>query len=382
MTLSPEALGERVRRVLVAGGLTQAQLAQLVSIDPSALSRSLAGHRNFKSLEIARIAEVLNVSTQELLSEEEPRRVALAARAQPDTTPALRSALELAEEMLDLDQLLTELGFEARGSIRCPVEDGIPALHQGEELAGRVRAAMRIGDQELPYELAELALLIEQTLGIDIGFSALPPGLDGLSTTRGSFSLALVSSGVAATRRRFTLAHELGHLAADDSQHLTVDENVFGAHRQRPDEQRANGFAAAFLMPAETLRAAVPPGFISEAVVAELLARYGVSLDALAFRLHNVGIVNAATRNRIRSMSSSGIALRSGRTSDLQARNDRRAPGSLLHRAVEAYVAGRLSIRPLATLLRVDPDQLLDELTPTTTPDPADDDRGGLVLEL
>lgn len=382
MTLSPEALGDRVRRVLAAAGMTQAELAQLVSIDPSALSRSLAGHRNFKSLEIARIAEVLSVSTQELLTDEEPRLVALAARAQPDTTPALRSALDLTEELLDLDQLLTELGFEARGSIGFPVEDGDPPFRQGAQLAGRVRAAMGIGDQPLPYELAELASLTERTLGVDVGFSPLPPGLDGLSVTRGSFSLALVSSGIAATRQRFTLAHELGHLAAGDSQELTIDENVFGVHRQRPDEQRANGFAAAFLMPADALRAAVPPGFLSEAVVADLLATYGVSLDALAFRLHNVGITNAATRDRIRSMSSSGIALRAGRTTDLQARNDRRVPGNLLHRAVEAYVSGRLSIRPLAALLKTDPDQLLTELTPLTAPTTADDDRDGLVLEL
>jgi Zn-dependent peptidase ImmA (M78 family)/transcriptional regulator with XRE-family HTH domain len=382
MTLSPEALGERVRRALAAAGLTQAQLAQRVSIDPSALSRSLAGHRNFKSLEIARIAEVLDVSTQQLLSDEEPRRAALAARAQPDAGPGLRSALDLAAELLDLDQLLAELGFEARASMDFPAEDGMPAFQQGEKLAGRVRVAMGIGDQDLPYELADLASLIEERLGIDIGFNPLPPGLDGLSARRDSFSLALVSSGVAATRQRFTLAHELGHLSAGDSQEITVDENVFGPHRQRPDEQRANGFAAAFLMPAEALRAAVPPGFLSEAVVAELLARYGVSLDALAFRLHNVGLVNASTRNRIRSLSSSGIALRNGRTSDLQARNDRRVPGSLLHRAIEAYVSGGLSIRPLATLLRVEPDQLLDELSPLSTPEPVDDDRGGLVLEL
>jgi hypothetical protein len=45
---------------------------------------------------------------------------------------------------------------------------------------------------------------------------------------------------------------------------------------------------------------------------AALLARYRVSLDALAFRLHNLSIINAAERDTVRRMSSVRVALRQG----------------------------------------------------------------------
>jgi hypothetical protein len=63
-------------------------------------------------------------------------------------------------------------------------------------------------------------------------------------------------------------------------------------------------------------------------------------------------------------MSSARIALRPGRADDLQARNERRAPGRLLASAMEAFAAGELGIRPLAALLDTDPDRLQDELSP------------------
>jgi transcriptional regulator with XRE-family HTH domain len=347
---------------MIDAGLTQQSLAQAIGLDPSALSKALSGNRNFKSLEIALIAERLGVSVQSLLSETAVPTAIVAARAQPDASPAVDRALATAHAHLELDALLGDLGLRWVATLGDGVTLSGADHQQGEELSVRVRAAMGIGDDDLPYDLAALAALLEQRLGVDVGFEPLPDGLDGLSAGRGGFRLALVSSGISATRQRFTLAHEIGHLAAGDSQDLHVDESVFG--RKAPDETRANAFAASFLMPATAIRESVPYGFVSEELVAQLLGRYGVSLDALAFRLHNIGVVDAAGRDRIRSMSSNRIALRSGRASDLQARGDRRVPGNLLQRTIEAYAQGKISIRPLANLLSVSPEQLLAELTP------------------
>lgn len=362
MSVTHETLAERVSRAMAEAGMTQAELAALIGISPSALSRALSGQRNFKSLEIGLIAQTLRVSTQYLLADEESPIALLAARAQANSNPSLATALARVDVMLELDNLLVDLGFEAIAELSSREYDSESPFEQGESLAVQLRNEMGLGDEDLPYGLASLAVLLEKKLGIDVAFEPLASGLDGLSIARQGFRLALVSSGVSATRQRFTLAHELAHLVAGDSQDLLVDENLYG--RKTHDEQRANSFAAAFLMPASAIKMSVRPGFISEELIAELLGRFGVSLDALAFRLHNVGIVNAYGRERIRSMSSSRIALRSGRAVDLQARNDRRAPDNLLLRAAEAYIAGQISIRPVAGLLCVEPELLLDELSP------------------
>jgi transcriptional regulator with XRE-family HTH domain len=378
MPVSPETLIARIRAAMADAGLTQQGLAQSIGLDPSALSKALGGSRNFKSLEVALIAERLGVSVQSLLSETSVP-TSFAARAQPDTTPAVDLALAKAHVYLELDALLCDLGLGWSSPLGAGDELSGNEYQQGEELSLRVRAAMEIGDADLPYELPTAAAMVEHRLGVDVGFEPLPEGLDGLSVARGGFRLALVSSGISATRQRFTLAHEIGHLAAGDSQDLRVDESVFG--RRTPDETRANSFAAAFLMPATAIRKSVPYGFVSEDLVAELLGRYGVSLDALAFRLHNIDVVDAAGRDRIRSMSSNRIALRSGRASDLQARGDRRVPGSLLFRAIEAYIQGKISVRPLADLLSVPPEQLLTELTPAKR-NPSSDDAGSKDPDL
>lgn len=362
MAVTAEILASRIRSAMAQAGTTQQSLAQGIGMDPTALSKALGGIRNFKSLEVALIAEYLGTPVQTLLAESDDPPIAFAARPQPDASPALQAALERADLLLQLHRLLGDLGFGWRtASAMDPGSTG-PAYRQGAELAEEVRLRLRLGADDLPYQLPELSELLEGKLGLDIGFEPLPAGLDGLSLSSAGLGLALINSGISATRQRFTLAHEVGHLIAGDSQDLRVDEDVFG--RRSPDEIRANAFAAAFLMPEATIKAAAPHGGVTEEIVADLLSRFGVSLDALAFRLHNVGVVDAAGRDRIRSMSSSRIALRSGRTRDLQARGDRRAPGNLLTRAIEAYVQGQISIRPLADLLGVDSQQLLDELTP------------------
>lgn len=343
-------------------GLTQQSLATAIGLDPTALSKALAGNRNFKTLEVALIAEHLGVSVQSLLSDEAPPASFVAARAQPDANPAVSSALDKANLYLELERLLVDVGFGWTAALGGHAGLSGAPHQQGEELSRRVRADMGVGDDDLPYELSGLSELLERGLGVDVGFESLPAGLDGLSAASGGFRLALVSSGISATRQRFSLAHEIGHLAAGDSQDLHVDENIYG--RSTPEEKRANAFAAAFLMPADAIRRAVPYGSVSEEVVADLLGRFGVSLEALAFRLHNVGVVDAVGRNRIRSMSSNRIALRSGRATDLRARGDHRVPGNLLQRAIEAYVQGQISVRPLANLLMVEPEQLLQDLSP------------------
>ncbi|NUV69973.1 ImmA/IrrE family metallo-endopeptidase [Streptomyces sp. CAI-121] len=364
MTLSHEILAQRVRESIAAASLTQQELAEAVGISPSALSRALAGKRNFKSLEIALIADHLGVSVEDLLESETATgsEAKIAARAQEGASPAIRTAIDRADLLLRHDRLLTDLGAPADGGFMdVAIPDGAPH-EQGEGLARALRDRMGLGFDDLPAELDAFAALLEQKLGVNVAFESFQEGLDGLCVSRDAFRLILVSSRVAATRQRYTLAHELGHLVAGDSQDIKVDENVWGV--RTPMETRANAFAAAFLMPAETLRETVREEGINDASVAKLLGRLRVSLDALSFRLHNIGAVNAEGRDRIRAMSSNAIYLRAGRASDLQARNDRRVPMPLLSRSMKSFVHGDIGVRPLADLVGMDPGELLEELSP------------------
>lgn len=370
MALTADTLARRILAAIDGAGMPHKDLAAMIGIDPSALSKALAGRRNFKPLEVALISEALDVPVEQLLRDEGsenvvPRTPAIAARAQPDTRPAVAGALARVALILDLDELLTDVGFPApppfRGA-RLPAVITGEAYEQGECLAQDLRALMKLGTGALPAEIGPLASEIEEKLGVDVAIEPLGAGLDGLAIARANYRMIMVSSSIPAHRQRYTAGHEVGHLAAGDGDEV-VDEDInFG---RTPAETRANAFAAAFLIPAAALRQDVPPRTeIRENHVADLLARYRVSLDALAFRLHNTGIVDATGRDRIRRMSSAQISLRSGRASDLQARRLHRRPGGLLDRAIRAYSQGRISIRPIADLLGVHPDTLLVELAP------------------
>jgi Zn-dependent peptidase ImmA (M78 family) len=366
MALSRDTLSRRIRDAMRGAGLSQQELATAVAMDPTALSKALAGHRGFKSVEVALIAEHLHVSTDVLLADDgadAPLRPAMAARVQPRSSPAVEQAVARAGQICDLDVLLNDLGYPERSTVTLPPPPAITdPVRQGEMLADAVRRRAGGSDEDLPHEPQDLAALIEDSLGLDICITSLPAGLDGIALSSGRLRLALVSSGVAATRQRFTIAHEVCHLATGDARDLTVDEDVFGLHSA--EERRANAFAATFLMPSHAIYEATHNQEIDEDLIARLLGRFRVSLDALAFRMHNVGAVDASGRDRIRAMASARIALRPGRVDDLQARNDRRAPGRLLARAMEAFAAGDLGVRQLAMLLDTDPERLLDELSP------------------
>lgn len=362
MALTMERLAARIREAMKASGMTQRALAAAIGLDPPTLSKALAGKRGFKPLELALISDALGIPVQHLLAEESPGRESVAARVQTGSSPAAEKAFARVRQMLDLNELLSEVGFRALPVHQPQRHPRGQPFQQGELLARQLRSQSGLGDADLPTDLSQLATDVEDKFNIDVAIEPLERGLDGLAITRQGYSLIMVSSSIAAHRQRYTIAHELGHLMAGDHGDI-IDENI--NFSKSPEESRANAFAAAFLMPENALRTAFGDQSVpTEQLIADLLARYRVSLDALAFRLHNLGIINAAGRDAMRRMSSARIALRQGRASDLQARHDWRWPGGLLRRAVEAYVKGQISIRPIAQLVMVDPDVLLEELAP------------------
>jgi len=67
MVAADEVLRDRVRQVVDRAGDTRARFAERIGLDSSKLSRSLSGKRRFTSFELARIAELTEVSLDWLL---------------------------------------------------------------------------------------------------------------------------------------------------------------------------------------------------------------------------------------------------------------------------------------------------------------------------
>jgi Zn-dependent peptidase ImmA (M78 family) len=118
--------------------------------------------------------------------------------------------------------------------------------------------------------------------------------------------------GTARHVKRFTLAHELCHLLLDRElgEELAV---ASGPWAPLDIEQRANAFAAAFLMPTWLLKEHIAADNLDIRQLddlSELAKKLDVGISALVERLHNLGEVTSDERWRLRSAVNRGRAAR------------------------------------------------------------------------
>ncbi len=103
-----------------------------------------------------------------------------------------------------------------------------------------------------------------------------------------------------AVRQRFTIAHEIGHMLLHADQPLIIDQSggaIIGTRQEGDDSPReieANAFAASLLMPAdwvkkELKRRQLPNADDNDAAVSSLARTFGVSQQAMMYRLVNLG---------------------------------------------------------------------------------------------
>jgi Zn-dependent peptidase ImmA (M78 family) len=109
-------------------------------------------------------------------------------------------------------------------------------------------------------------------------------------------------------RKRFTIAHEIGHFLLHTGQEIYVGEcsksglrvslrNEDSSKGTERDEIEANVFAAELLMPLKLLHDNITSADISdeeslEKVLEELSEKYGASKQALTYRLVNLGYIH------------------------------------------------------------------------------------------
>ncbi len=146
-----------------------------------------------------------------------------------------------------------------------------------ERVAGRVR---RLGPGSLPVRVVPIA----HALGLSIVARALPDGVEGALFRYERGAVIVYDPRRPSERIRFTVAHEIGHWVLGRS-------GVVACHceelRDRAEERRANRFAAALLMPREDAVAC----WMSGKAFTSMAARYEVSLEAMHWRLVELGLV-------------------------------------------------------------------------------------------
>jgi Zn-dependent peptidase ImmA (M78 family) len=145
---------------------------------------------------------------------------------------------------------------------------------------------------------------IARGLGAEVQFVPADDTLSGfLYRERGANRTVIgVNANHHENRQNFTVGHELGHLVLHDMEDIHVDRgfsvrlrNATSSEGTHVEEKEANLFAAEILMPAKFLKKDVQTidavDLDDETVIAALATKYGVSTQAMTFRLGYLGYI-------------------------------------------------------------------------------------------
>lgn len=162
------------------------------------------------------------------------------------------------------------------------------------DIKSKVKEFLNYANSDVPID----PLLIAQNMGIkimDADFNN--EHISGLIKKSGDSVTIYLKRTDVATRKRFTVAHELGHLALHmnhkdegkfiDNDKIFARDDGFLGYSDRTKEKEANQFAAELLMPEEKVRKYWEDCFNSPELMA---AKFHVSLSSMRIRLNNLGL--------------------------------------------------------------------------------------------
>ncbi len=360
------SIGRQIRRLREAAGLKAADLADALGVDASAVSNLEHDRRNVKAAELAAIANFLGVSQLAILEPDSLLgRLPVAHRTNGDET-ANRDSLMRLTALAELHQVLDEGGHPTPSRAGEPPRQESGWLEHANALADwtqqRLTPAASGEDR-----LTDLAAAIEDNLCVDVMAESLGEDAPlGLSIADSEFSFILVNTDQLRSRALFTMAHELGHVLNSDGTTINIDRDL----RARSDEERlANAFAAAFLMPESEIRDTINEYGRGGKSLARMLVGFGVSYETLIYRLHNLGIINAEGRDRLRRIRWASLIehlddeeIARNLLAARGARPERRPPTLLASRCLHGALDGIVGAGPLARLLDVDVDKMIEAL--------------------
>ena len=275
-------LGSRIRAARERLKLSQGKLAEEVGFGSAQIISSIeSGSREVKASELSRIARALHTSIDNLLNPELRPEPQFAWREQPEAGFEEHESRFLlrCERYGLIEKWCSVASLQPIPSLK--FVSGSPSFSQIQIQADTIRNTLQLGGRP--------ACSLQKTLQEDYGVKIF---CDDLGQNGGSaFSVAswfgnavLLNSCQAPWRRNYSLAHELFHL-------LTANELKECGKEQI--EKLANVFASALLLPSEHLTAALSTrmdsGKLSFESLIEIAREFDVSIDALLWRLVNLG---------------------------------------------------------------------------------------------
>jgi Zn-dependent peptidase ImmA (M78 family)/DNA-binding XRE family transcriptional regulator len=257
-------------------GYTKTRLAKTCELSIRSLTAYEAGATEPSAETVARLASALDFPPTFFEADELDEVTADAAsfRSLSKLTAAKRDqALTAATLALDVHRWISQ-------RFRLPAV-GLPDYLDGEDperAAEIVRMEWGLGESPVPNVVHLLEVHGVRVFSLSEDYAE----VDAFSFWSAGIPFVFLNTKKSAERSRMDAAHELGHLLLHHRNEIP---------RGREVEQEAKTFASAFLMPNKGL---VPgaPRFPSIDQLIVMKKKWKVSLAALAYRLHAVGVIS------------------------------------------------------------------------------------------
>jgi transcriptional regulator with XRE-family HTH domain len=274
----------RLKAIRVARGLTLDQLSDAMGgvVTKQALSKYERGASVPSPRVLVALARALRVKAIDLAKDPATEVRVLAFRKRSAFSKTAQQTIE-SQVALDLErraELQELVGQRCAGDVPLRAFP-VGTLDEVESAAEALRDHWSLGRDPLNQMVDVLEDHCFHVMGVDA-----PEQFDGMSAVAEidgeAVAVAVVSrNGVCRERQRLSLGHELGHLVMTPQ--AEVDE-----------EKAAYRFGSAFLAPRETLLREVGSRRtdVSSAELLILKRRFGMSLAALVYRLHDLGVLS------------------------------------------------------------------------------------------
>lgn len=372
-------IGRRIREARERRDISQQKVADALGIPRTAVTNIEAGARNVSTLELTKLGALLNLSPAAFLDGSGVSDLAVVraralseATSSPEFGQVIDRMIDLCREGAELRRLLDQDSTVSMPNYAQRIANSGDAVRQGEARAREERRRLGLGYApigNLPGLIGDQGIWVASAAKGDF-----PGDVSGLFLHHSSIGMAVLINGThKPVRRRFSYAHEYGHALFDRQEELRLTQN---RNSNELVEKRANAFAAGFLMPAGGVldqfrvlgkgrpsrqaqfvysvatdsneEAEIRPRTGSQVITfqdAAVLARhFGVSYEAMVWRLRNLDLLDTpATNALIERRDDGGRYLDMLRLPDLfdaDAASDEpvwELRNQLAHLAIEAY---------------------------------------------
>jgi len=283
------ALGARIKQARMLRGLNQRELAARIDRSKTTVSNYEQENTLPDSAKLMEIAEALDIDLSYFLrsprvGDIEPVYRKFASMNKTEEKAIIERIRDWLERYLEVESILEidALDFEWPDDF----PRSVSSMEEVEQAALDLRDAWDIGRDPIENLTERL-----EDHAIRMGRIDAPEDFDACAVeaeVNGGIPVIVFNADPPGDRQRFSIAHELGHLV------LRVSEDL-------KEEKACNRFSGAFLVPRDVFVNDVGERRrkLSQRELELLKQKYGVSMQALVYRMKDLGIITESHFGRI-----------------------------------------------------------------------------------